>query len=232
MATVLAITLETPGWWSFAAFADLCWLIVVPIYVCYAIAYTRFGPEGFCARGRAGGKHCYRWGQIANLAWVATRGARQTKHAILVTTIDGDRFSLGAPRATDAVGYREFADDFARLYGAWQAAAGRPAPRSAFPEPATPATATGHPGPELETSSKRVWLTALLMAGLIIEVFVVAVFIVALVQTSAPAGAIAAFVVLVLLVFAAELSVPAYRHHRRRARARAGMAQYGGPLGF
>lgn len=221
IGTAVLVAIAVVGWlillrtksWGIAANIATAASLCVPMYLyyclAYGLAYTRLGPDGISGRSLAR-RYEYRWEQIANVARRAYTYRGVTTYTVIVTTTDGDRIRLGAPVSGGIMGDPEFDIKYARIREAWQAA-------------------TGHTGPEDDT--KSIWTRGLILltAGLILQAVAGAAFA-AILATDGPAAGLAATAGIVIILLVLEIAVPLYLGHRRRARARDGLARLGLPV--
>ncbi|MCL2586198.1 MAG: hypothetical protein FWE35_27505 [Streptosporangiales bacterium] len=186
----------------------MCGLIVLYLiyeHFLYAVAWTRVGPDGISGRRLLpGSEFQYRWEQIENVARRELPSHGSPSYSIMLTTTVGERVRLAVPVSNGGVeAHQEFLASFPRIRGTWE-------------------SATGRTGPENDTRPFWSWR----LAG-IITLWTLAI----LFQAFLALGIYLTYreswtewimaVVLFLLVLAAEIGIPLYRSHRRRARAHA-----------
>jgi hypothetical protein len=163
------------GAWSIGC--EIGALIGVYCLVLYAVIFTKCTPEALCTRNLSGRLHVLPWPQVADITVRAVTSRGTTTYTVLVTSVTGKRFRLGAPVSGGVMSDPEFAAKVQQIQEYWRAATGS-ADTSAFepgPQAAAAGTARGirldaRPAPAVKFARWSVRVTGLVGALVLIGV--------------------------------------------------------------
>lgn len=190
-----------------AAGYGLCFLGYLYLYFAYRGTWTRFGPEGISGRGLVF-RFEYRWDQVYDIASRAVAGDRgSVRRSVVLTTTDGDRIRLGTPVSGQVMGDPDFRSKYALICDTWQAATRR--------------------APALREARSVYTRWVLLLTPAIAAQIALFIYAVSRAPRS-PADMPGQPLWIAAVLLAAEIAVPVARNHRRRRRARVGLAAAAG----